>query len=728
MCSVLDPGPWPLNPIEHPMKEKIREHTERISKESLLSLFKRARKPLSAEELRQSLKLQKSEKRLVKRVLNDLIRAGQLLRIKSNRFGIPREMNLEVGTLWCTRSGNGFVIPDKEGQKDVFVPAHFLKGAIHGDKVVVRVEHTARREREGRIVKVVERGAKNVVGFVQRQKDYIYLQPEDERIQGHFLIAPSETTPSLSDGDLVAARITRFPEQETGPECRILKVFKGLDDIKSVSQFIAYKHNLPGRFKRKAEAEARAVGMEPLPTERLDLRGTPHVTIDGEFAKDFDDAVFVEKTRDGFVLYVSIADVSHFVQPASSMDFEAYARATSIYFPGSVIPMIPKELSNGICSLNPNEERFTVTARLAYDRFGTLLQSTFHRSIIRSARRLTYRQVEDALVKNDGRAREELSGVMRELEHMGELAGLLKQKRERAGSIDFDLPEPEVVLDMEGGITDILRSERLFSQSIIEECMIAANEAVAHFLEERDTPSVYRVHEPPEKEKLHDFRRLLLALSINYGRESGGRMPLQSILRQVEKTDFEFLVNRVLLRSMKQARYSALNKGHFGLALASYTHFTSPIRRYPDLLIHRILKNTMTGATPPYRTDELEKMCVHLSERERVVLDAERELEDRIRVLFMKDRIGDEYEGVISHITSYGFFVELFDVFVEGIVLLSSLHDDYYAFQEEKFRLVGRRTRRVYRIGDHVRVRVVMADPERNRLHFVLAPSVPSRG
>jgi ribonuclease R len=307
---------------------------------------------------------------------------------------------------------------------------------------------------------------------------------------------------------------------------------------------------------------------------------------------------------------------------------------------------------------------------------------------------------------------------------MGELAGLLKQKRERAGNIDFDLPEPEVVLDMEGGVTDILRSERLFSQSIIEECMIAANEAVAHFLEEKGVPSIYRVHEPPEKEKLHDFRRLLQALSIDYGRETGGRMPLQSILHQVEKTDFEFLVNRVLLRSMKQARYSAVNKGHFGLALASYTHFTSPIRRYPDLLIHRILKNTIEGAAPPYRTDDLEKMCSHLSERERIAMEAERELEDRIRVLFMKDRIGEEHEGVISHITSYGFFVELVDVFVEGVVLLSSLHDDYYAFQEEKFRLVGRRTRKVYRIGDHVRVRVVMADPERNRLHFELAPGV----
>ena len=278
---------------------------------------------------------------------------------------------------------------------------------------------------------------------------------------------------------------------------------------------------------------------------------------------------------------------------------------------------------------------------------------------------------------------------------------------------------------MEGGITDIRRSERLFSQAIIEEFMVAANEAVARFLEEKGVPSIYRVHEPPEKEKLNDFKRLLQALSISYGRETRGRMPLQAILGQVKNTDVEFLVNRVLLRSMKQARYSATNKGHFGLALASYTHFTSPIRRYPDLLIHRILKETIQGTAPPYSADALEKMCTHLSERERVAMEAERELEDRIRVLFMKDRIGDEYAGVISHITSYGFFVELFDIFVEGVVLLSSLQDDYYAFQEEKFRLVGRRTRKVYRIGDHVRVRVVMADPERNRLAFEIVTTLP---
>jgi ribonuclease R len=382
--------------------------------------------------------------------------------------------------------------------------------------------------------------------------------------------------------------------------------------------------------------------------------------------------------------------------------------------------MLPKELSNGICSLNPLEERLTVTARLEYDASGNLLESSFHKSIIRSARRLTYRKVEDALVTRAGEARETVKDLLPDLDRMAELATILKQRREANGGLDFDLPEPEVVLDLEGGITDIMRSERLFSQSIIEEFMIAANEAVAIFIEGHNVPSIYRIHEAPEREKLHDFEKFLNTLSIRYSKDSKGRMPLQSILRQVQNKDYEFLINRILLRSMKQAKYSALNKGHFGLALDSYTHFTSPIRRYPDLLCHRILKGIIEGSPQAYSEQELERMASHLSDRERVAMEAERELEDRVRVLFMKEKVGEEYEGVISHITSYGFFVELFDVFVEGIVLLSSLHDDYYAFQEDKFRLFGRRTRKMYQIGDHVKVRIVMADVETKRLHFGL--------
>lgn len=402
------------------------------------------------------------------------------------------------------------------------------------------------------------------------------------------------------------------------------------------------------------------------------------------------------------------------------MDDEAYTRGTSVYFPGSVIPMLPNVLSNGMCSLKPDEDRLTVTARLLFSPKGDLLETSFSPSIIRSARRLTYTAVEQAIVKKDPEVRTSMKGVLKELELMGELALLLKEKRQQKGNLDFDLPEPEVILDMEGGVQDILRSERLFSHQIIEEFMIAANEAVAQFLESRGMPLVFRIHEPPEREKLNDFENLLATLGIEYRKGSKGGLFLQSILESVKDREHEFLINRILLRSMKQAKYSVHNEGHFGLGLASYAHFTSPIRRYPDLMVHRILKEFLTSGKPFYNERDLEKMSVQLSERERTTMEAERELEDRIRALFMREKIGSEYDGIISHITSYGFFVELIDVFVEGVVPLSSLADDYYAFEENKFRLVGRRTRKIYRIGDRVKVRAAMADVEKNMLRFDL--------
>ncbi len=692
-----------------------------LTKHDLLEVFKKQERPLSLNELKGMVDSWKSRKREVKNLLKALMADGSLVRLKNNRFGIPDEMNLEVGTLWCTRSGNGFVVPDKEGEKkDVFVPSRFIKGALHGDKVVVRVEHSRRGKREGQIVKVTERKTRNVTGFLKQHQKLFFLVPDDERISTHFIVEPEKRTIELRDGDLAAAKVTRFPE--TGdPECKLLKIFKGLDDVKKISQFIVYKHGLSPRFPRRADGEAKEAALGVVPDGRIDLRGTAHVTIDGEFAKDFDDAVFVEKSESGFLLYVSIADVSHYVKKDSALDREAYARGTSVYFPGTVIPMLPKQLSNVICSLNPSEERMTLTARLAYNGKGDLLHASFDRSVIKSVRRLTYHAVEDALVKKDRKTRESLKELMPMLERMGQLARLLKKRREERGNLDFDLPEPELVLDMEGGIKDILRSERLFSQGIIEEFMIAANEAVARFISDRKLPLIYRVHESPEREKLEDFERLLNILAVPYHADARGRLPLQKILRNVREKEHEFLINRILLKSMKQAKYSALNKGHFGLALDFYSHFTSPIRRYPDLICHRILKAIIgkeTNGKAPYGEEELERMAIHLSERERAAMEAERETEDRIRVLFMKDRIGQTYDGIISHITSYGFFVELFDVFVEGIVLLSTLYDDYYAFDEERFRLIGRKTRKVFRIGDHVKIKVQMADVEKNLLHF----------
>lgn len=690
------------------------------AKEVVLAMFKKEKKPLTVGDLAGIMNLNPKQTRTVMRLIRNLVREGSIVNLKNKRYGIPQEMNLVPGTLWCTRSGNGFVMPDKEGEKDLFVPARSIKNAFHGDKVIARIEHTFRGRREGTIVKVTQRKLTNIVGFVRRERNIMYVVPEDERITSHFVVGKLSKLIQLKDNDLVAAHITRFHEQGSDPECKVLKVFRGLEDVKSITRFVEYKHGLPLRFRRSVEEEARVLDLTVNHKDRLDLRDTRHVTIDGEFAKDFDDAVLVTKNDRGFTLYVSIADVSHYVARGSTLDEEAYARGTSVYFPGAVVPMLPKTLSNGVCSLNPHEDRLTVTAKLRFNLKGDLTAASFHRSIIRSVMRLTYSEVEDVLSRKKKPVKKKVQEITKELETMGELAVLLSEKRVEKGSLDFDLPEQEVVLDIEGGIKDVLRTERLFSHRIIEEFMISANEAVARFLSEKNVPTMYRIHESPDPEKLNDFHRLLQALSVEQKKNARGVGALQSVLKKVEGTPHEFLVNRVLLRAMKQARYSGINKGHFGLSSDSYLHFTSPIRRYPDLICHRVLKAVLSHGQAGYKSEEIERMAIHLSETERVAMEAEREIENRTKVLFMKNHIGAVYDGIISHITSFGFFVELSDVFVEGLVLVTDLSDDYYRFEEERFRLVGRRTSKIYRIGDKVTIRVTMANVEKNQLHFAL--------
>jgi ribonuclease R len=702
------------------MAMRKKTHQQELTKDRVLRVFKQEKKPIAQSELVAILSLHKKQGKVLKQILKLLVGEGSILELKNKRYGLPQEMNLVTGTLWCTRSGNGFVVPDNVDTKDIFVPARFIKNAFHGDKVIARVEHTFRGRKEGTIIKITQRKIKNIVGFVRRDRNGTYIVPEDERIPHHFVVVRTAKSSGLNDNDLVAARITRFPEGGIDPSCTVLKVFKGLTDVRSIIQFVQYKSALPFRFKKRTENEAQALDTSTNPADRLDLRETIHVTIDGEFAKDFDDAVCIEKTERGFTLFVSIADVSHYVLPGTGLDREAYERGTSVYFPGAVIPMLPTILSNGICSLNPNEDRLAMTVKLAFNTNGDLTGSSFHKSIIRSFLRLTYNEVEDALIRKDLAIRKEVQSILPALESMGELASLLGTKRERRGSLDFDLPESDVILDIEGGIHNILRAERLFSHRIIEEFMIATNEAVANFLTENKANAMYRIHEPPDTEKLKDFERLLQALSIGYKRDNKNIKSLQTVLRNVEGTNYEFLVNRVLLRSMKQARYSSQNKGHFGLASHCYLHFTSPIRRYPDLVCHRALKGLLSDGGKRFGEKELEAMANYLSDRERLAMETEREIEDRIRILFMRDRIGKEYDGIISHITSFGFFIELLDVFVEGLVLINTLYDDYYHFEEERFRFVGRRTRKIYRVGDKVKVRIILADVEKKQLHFQL--------
>ncbi|HOP85807.1 MAG TPA: ribonuclease R [Syntrophorhabdaceae bacterium] len=688
-----------------------------LSETHLIKILEKEKRPIKLKDIERDLRLSQNEKKRFKTLVKDMIKKGLVFKLKNKMIGLRKELNLETGTLWCTKNGNGIVIPEREGKESIYIPQRFIKHAIHGDRVVVRLDRKGIHGREGKILEVLERKTRTVTGFIKRYKNLMYLYPDDERMPHHFIIEAPSKIVSLKDNTLVAAKITKFPEGAQDPICKIVKTFETLSSVKTISLFTVYKYSLPMKFKKTTELYLKGLSFNISIDGRKDLREKPFVTIDGELAKDFDDAVCVEKTKNGFILYVSIADVSHYVPIHSPPDSEAYERGTSVYFPGSVIPMLPKILSNNICSLNPNQDRHTITIELHYDKHGNIIDRAFYPSLIKSAMRLTYTKVEDLLENRTTFLKKDKDKIFRQLEYMAELATILKAKRQKRGTIDFDFPEPEVVLDIEGGLTGIIKSPRLFSHTIIEEFMIAANEAVAEFITENNKPLVYRIHEPPDNEKMLNIEKMLHTLDVGYKRHTSQQHFLQSILKKVKGTAYEYFVNRIILRSMKQAKYSILNKGHFGLASKAYTHFTSPIRRYPDLINHRILKGLISGRNI-YTEEELEPMAIYLSERERIAMEAEREVEDRIRVLFMKDKIGEVFEGVISHITSYGFFVELIDVFVEGLVHLSEMVDDYYVFEEEKFRLKGRRTKKTYRIGDKILVRVVRADVERNHLHF----------
>jgi ribonuclease R len=693
-----------------------RKEPATLSEDAMLRIFRNSRRPVGIDELENIFSGGRLKRRDLMKVLNSLIAKGSVIELKNKRFGLTREMNLVSGTLRCTRSGNGFVIPDTEGQKDVFVSSRNFNNAVHGDRVAVRMDHYFRGKPEGKIIRVISRNSNTIIGFTKILDNKLYIVPEDYRYNTEYRVSnPGNNVP---DGQLAVARITAFPGDKPEPECRITRVIGELDSLSAITKFIEYKHSLPRRFPRNVEEEAAGVATDVLAAGRKDLREVTFVTIDGQNARDFDDAVAIERSSRGFTLHVAIADVSHYVRKGSLLDAEASKRSTSIYFPDRVLPMLPKALSNGICSLNPREDRYTVAAAITFDREGRVTGSSFFPSVIQSRWRLTYEAVENATVRSDPKTRRKLQDCLPYLEDMAELAGLITCNREKRGSIDFDLPEPQVILDIEGGISRIIRAERLNSHRIIEEFMISANEAVARFFEDRGLPALFRIHEPPEREKLRDFERLLQSLGIGY-RKLGTAGALQDILSTVCGTQYEFIVNRVLLRSMKQARYSAKNHGHFGLASESYLHFTSPIRRYPDLVCHRILKNALAGRKEPiYTEEELTTLANHVSGRERLVMDAERELEDRIRILYIKDKLGETYTGVISHVTSFGFFVELTGIFIEGLVLISSLVDDYYHFEEERYRITGSRTRKTYRIGDLVTIKVILADVTSSKLHF----------
>jgi len=703
---------------------KIRQD---VSAGQILEIMAEEDRPLLLREILRRLGLAKEHRHQARECLKNLAEEGKVVRIRGNRYGLPSKMNLVVGRVKAHPEGYGFVIPEAEGEEDIFVSPRHLKEAMHGDRVVARIESIRRKGKEGSVIRILERKTRKVVGKFMRAKNYSYVLPEDDRILQEVFIPEGETKRARPD-QIVVAEITQYPTEKTRPVGRVTHILGYPDDPEIEPQIMIHKHDLPDRFTSDALKEAQ--NLPPVPStrevrDRVDLRAIPTFTIDGENARDFDDAVSVEREGDGGVkLYVSISDVSHYVREGTALDSEAYLRGTSVYFPDRAIPMFPPELSNEVCCLHPKVDRLTLTAELTYGGNGERREVRFYPSVIRSDERLTYTWVRKILVDHDPELRERFSPLLPSLDLMADLCRELRRRRIERGSIDFDLPEPEVILNLQGETEDITRAERNLAHQIIEEFMIAANEAVAQFMEEKGFPFLYRIHEPPKKEALDEFRRFISHLGYKWVRteKEADHSPkeLQRVLFEVKGRPEERVVNEILLRSMKWAKYSAKNLGHFGLASDGYTHFTSPIRRYPDLMVHRFLKKALSGEGVKIPEEILGNRASHLSERERVAMEAEREILNRYRVRFMKEKIGEEFEGVISGVTAFGFFVELRDVFVEGLVRVTALHDDYYQYHEKKYCLIGERTHKAFRIGDEVRIRVDRVDIEKRHIDFGL--------
>lgn len=687
-----------------------------------------------------SLGISKHHRPAFEALVNEMIREGQIIEIKGNRFGLPNKMNLVTGRLQSHSDGFGFVIPEAAGEPDVYIGRRSLLDAMHGDRVVARIEGSKPDgRREGRIIRVLERGTSQLVGRYEQGKPLGFVVPTDKRLGRDLMVPPGETG-GAADGDLVVARITSYPSPHRNPEGTVIRVLGPAFDPRIDTEMVLAEFGLPGTFPAEVLEQAEGVP-EQVPSDALagrrDLRALHTVTIDGERAKDFDDAVSIRRLPQGQTrLWVHIADVGHYVPWDSPLDQEARRRGTSVYFPDQVVPMFPERLSNGICSLNPKVDRLTVTAEMVFDADGQRIEYEIYESVIRSHERMTYTAVKEILEDRNPETRRTYHELLDDFEAMEELCRRLMAVRAGDGSIDFDLPEPQIILDLQGRTTDIIREERNIAHRVIEEFMLAANRTVAEHLTGIKAPMIYRIHETPDPEKIQDFIQFIGSFGLGFGSSKTGSKPgkvrpkaFQSVLEQAKGRPEERLVNHVLLRSMKQAKYSTENVGHFGLAFDYYTHFTSPIRRYPDLVVHRLLKEWMRNREfQDSRRERLERLLPQIalssSERERAAMEAEREVVDLKKLRFLADKEGMELFGFITGVTAFGFFVELEEMYVEGLVHISSIPDDYYFYEEKQHRLIGRHHKRIFRLADRVEVRVEKVDLIRRRADFRLAGEI----
>ncbi|HHU29683.1 MAG TPA: ribonuclease R [Firmicutes bacterium] len=689
-------------------------------------------KPLKIDELIRNLGItDKREIKSLQKLLEEMEQEGKIIRTRYGRYGVPDKMNLVVGMLQGNQAGFGFILPDKEELPDVYIPAGQMNGAMHGDHVVARLLKGGGRSREGEIIRILKRRSPLIVGRYESGRQYGFVIPDDQRIFHDIFIPKKKTkkTTKLKNGMKVQVKITRWPEKRRNPEGEVVEILGFPGDREVDTLAIIKKYELPERFPpevlREIKALNRNIGREDL-QGREDLRDLPLVTIDGADAKDLDDAVSLRRSDKGWELVVHIADVGHYVQEGSALDREAFNRGTSIYLVDRVIPMLPPELSNDICSLNKGSDRLARSVIMELDEDGNVNNYRFAAGVIRVRERLTYDELYAILEEKDDHLRERYRELVPMLEEMAALAGVLRKKRLKRGAIDFNLPEVQVVLADDGKPLDIKKRPRTVAEQIIEEFMLVCNETVAEHFYHLQLPFIYRVHERPAEEKIVQFREFIhnLGYSLKGKPERIHPRVLQELLGEVENRPEERVVNTMLLRAMKQARYSPQRSLHFGLAAEYYTHFTAPIRRYPDLVIHRLIQEYLQGMPKQKRLKRINKFVAEAAERaslrERVAMEAERESTDMKMIEFMSDKIGEEFPAVISGVTAFGLFAEL-DNLVEGLIHVSSMDDDYYHFHEDKMALIGERSGRTYRIGMPVRVILKRADKENRQIDFILA-------
>ncbi|WHY91157.1 ribonuclease R [Neobacillus cucumis] len=707
------------------MEDTIQKHIDKL----LHYMKDEAYKPLTVQELEAAFGIQDSSdfKEFVK-ALVQMEEKGLVVRTRSNRYGLPEKMNLIRGKLTGHAKGFAFVIPDEPGMDDIFIPPNETNTAMHGDTVLARVssESTGQR-REGSIIRIIERGIQRMVGTYVESKSFGFVIPDDKKFASDIFI-PKAASKGAVEGHKVVVKLTTYPEGRKSAEGEVVEILGHKNDPGVDILSIIHKHGLPMAFPEDVLQQANETPDTIDESElenRRDLRNETIVTIDGADAKDLDDAVTVTKLENGnYKLGVHIADVSYYVKEESPIDVEAADRATSVYLVDRVIPMIPHRLSNGICSLNPKVDRLVLSCNMEISSEGQVVDHEIFQSVIKTTERMTYYDVNRILIDKDEETRKRYEPLVPMFELMEELAAILRDKRMKRGAIDFDFKESKVLVDEEGNPTDVVLRERSVAERLIEEFMLAANETVAEHFHWMEVPFIYRIHEDPKEDKLRKFFEFI----TNFGYIVKGTAnevhprALQEIIEEVQGKPEEMVVSTVMLRSMQQAKYDPESLGHFGLSTEFYTHFTSPIRRYPDTIVHRLIRTyliegKLDEATREKWNVQLPEIAAHSSRMERRAVDAERETDELKKAEYMEDKIGVEYDGIISSVTNFGMFVELPNT-IEGLVHVSYMTDDYYRFDERHYAMIGERTGNVFRIGDEITVRVVKVNKEERSIDF----------